>query len=440
MHVAKSNIIVSYRGVSRGVSRGAAGGEESFESTPPSAEEMARQAAMVVEPDPGERERLLARYAQALKLLRDCADEVDEDLLQSPQSQDAAILQSLLAKKPDGNLVSSESGGEELQFATNDLFGWFRSLFSWFKQINKRDIKRPRSSVPDPLSADARIFLAADFGTGLYGAPIIRDTILTNGQQFDMMLHLGDIYYAGTTDEIRDRFLPTWPGVRGKINRALNGNHEMYSGGEGYFDLLLYTFQQPSSYFAMQNRHWLLLCLDTAYVDHSIDDEQARWVWEVAQQSENRRIVLFSHHQLFSPFDDQGPNLSKQLYHLLTSGRVAAWYWGHVHQCVIHDPHPSYGLRARCIGHGGMPYLRTKEIKSLPVSAGTTDASTLWKKVPERDLVPGGIVLDGPNADIRGKEEKYGPNGYMTLAFQDGKITETVHSARGVELWKSDLT
>ena len=57
------------------------------------------------------------------------------------------------------------------------------------------------------------------------------------------------------------------------MNRALNGNHEMYSGGFGYFKLILPAFEQDSSYFALQNEHWLLVGLDTAYVDHDMDND-----------------------------------------------------------------------------------------------------------------------------------------------------------------------
>jgi hypothetical protein len=47
---------------------------------------------------------------------------------------------------------------------------------------------------------------------------------------------LATVYYSGTTSEIDDRFIAFWPNVTGAENRACNSNHEMYSGGHGYFD------------------------------------------------------------------------------------------------------------------------------------------------------------------------------------------------------------
>src|SRR4029077_11258972 len=106
---------------------------------------------------------------------------------------------------------------------------------------------------PEALSDSAKIFLVGDFGNGLYGAPKIAQTIASSSTNYDVLLHLGDIYYSGQPDEVQHRFLDIWPIQKGKISRTLNGNHDMYSGGFGYFDLALPTLQQASSYFALQN-------------------------------------------------------------------------------------------------------------------------------------------------------------------------------------------
>ena len=59
-------------------------------------------------------------------------------------------------------------------------------------------------------------------------------------------MHLGDVYYSGTEKEVEERFLKVWPTEAATINRALNGNHEMYSGGFGYFKLILPAFGQAA--------------------------------------------------------------------------------------------------------------------------------------------------------------------------------------------------
>ena len=117
--------------------------------------------------------------------------------------------------------------------------------------------------------------MTADWATGLYGAPRIAETIrrMAADRPFDLLMHLGDVYYSGTPEEVEQRFLPLWPSAAGRLNRALNANHDMYSGGFGYFERILPKFKQNGSYFAVQNEHWLLVGLDTAYVDHDIDDD-----------------------------------------------------------------------------------------------------------------------------------------------------------------------
>src|SRR5439155_9589200 len=105
---------------------------------------------------------------------------------------------------------------------------------------------------------------------------------------YQLLVHLGDVYYAGTQDEVENRFLSLWPRRVGAINRAANSNHEMYSGGYGYFDQTLRRFGQSSSVFALQNDHWLLVGLDTAYAEHDLAHRQAEWLANLVADSGDR--------------------------------------------------------------------------------------------------------------------------------------------------------
>ena len=79
-----------------------------------------------------------------------------------------------------------------------------------------------------------------------------------------------------------------WPKrPAGTINRALNGNHEMYSGGKGYFQAVAGFFQQPASCFALQNADWILVCLDTAYEDFDLDAKQVAWLKSIVNAAGN---------------------------------------------------------------------------------------------------------------------------------------------------------
>src|SRR5215471_4020139 len=87
-----------------------------------------------------------------------------------------------------------------------------------------------------------------DFGTGLYGAPACSKSIVNGPDNYHLMLHLGDVYYSTTSEEVQSRFFEFWPRMPNAVNRTLNGNHEMYNGGINYFGEMLPNFGQQSSY------------------------------------------------------------------------------------------------------------------------------------------------------------------------------------------------
>ncbi len=318
----------------------------------------------------------------------------------------------------------------EAKFDSRDILGWAGSFFSWWKRLDPFDWKTP--GAPDTLPANCRIALFGDWGTGLYGAPVCAKSIEQRGK-YEVILHLGDVYYSGTEKEIADRFVGIWPKVPGARNRGLNGNHEMYTGGQAYFDAIS-KWGQSSSYFAFENEHWILAGLDTAYADHDLHGDQGAWVQTLAAASPQKKLVLFSHHQPFSLLDGQGPKLVKKLAPLFESKRIYAWYWGHEHHCILYTPHALYGLRGRCVGHGGFPYFREKKL------LGSTAPSTpTWKNLESKNLVPSAKILDGLNMYIDDGREDYGPNGYMTLEFDGDELFEIVHMPDGAEVWNQPI-
>ena len=46
---------------------------------------------------------------------------------------------------------------------------------------------------------------------------------------------------------------------------------------------------------------------------------------------------------------------------------------------------------------------------------------------------------DGANPFIEGHETEYGPNGYMTLEFDNEELFEIVHDADGKRLWAQPI-
>jgi hypothetical protein len=379
------------------------------------------------------------RFEQIKERLRQESREVGPDLMITVQDREVSLLQSAMARDAEAQ-KNLPGGAQEVKFGTGltggDIFGWFKSTFDWIDRTEAHPLVRPTSIQAESIANDARIAMTADWGTGLYGAPRIAEQMTRMGV-FDLLLHLGDVYYSGTHDEIQARFLDVWPRTAGKISRTLNSNHEMYSGGFGYFELALPALQQKSSYFALASDHWLLVGLDTAYVDHDIDNQQVAWLNAVIRHAGNKRVVLFSHQQPFSRLDSQGPKLQKALRHLLESQAITAWYWGHEHQCVLYDAHPRFGLLGRCLGNGGIPEARKGLVKDAPVER--TTAHIRWKRLSATDDSPACLALDGPNLDIPERQDKFVPHGFMTIELDGAALTERVFLADGQEIWQNRL-
>ena len=389
----------------------------------------------------------LARYYRIMQRLEQETDDTGDDVMITVQDREVSLAQSKLAK--EGTPASPlASGGQEVQFGTGlaggDWFRWVWSLTDWVDRINAHPMLRPKTTSPDTLTGDLSVAIAADWGTGLYGAPTFAKTLrkMAAPKKFDIAMHLGDVYYSGTDDEIDERFLTVWPSDAATTNRALNGNHEMYSGGFGYFKKILPAFGQEGSYFAVQSEGWLLVGLDTAYVDHDMDATQIAWLDMIVGQKGQRKVVLFSHQQPFSQLDNQGPKLQQALRHLLEAKSIRAWYWGHQHDCIVYDEHKKWGMFGRCLGNGGIPSARNDKVKSAPADTthrGGGDSS--WRRLPETPDAPGCIVLDGKNMDMKKTkdQEKFVPHGFMTLEFKGASLIERVFLSNGTEIFSNTI-
>ena len=207
--------------------------------------------------------------------------------------------------------------------------------------------------------------IVGDWGTGLPRARDVAthmqeaiDSALAGHRQVHV-LHLGDVYYSGLETEDQRRFLDLWPVTReqadaGVTSWSLNGNHDMYSGGFGYFGTLLgdprFKGQRspdgkPTSFFRMRSPSWDFIGIDTSWdTDVTsagqvavLQDPQGTYVADVAAGS-SRKLVLFSHHQLVSVYDksDLGRTLPAKLAQVLNGNRVTAWWWGHEHRAITY--------------------------------------------------------------------------------------------------------
>jgi hypothetical protein len=401
-----------------------------------------RGATEAAEGDPILKAKYLAAWNNAMSLLR--MEDTGNSVMATAQDDVAARIQTALVDSAlTGNRLnavrsvrrpssaSDELGSAtlfEVKFDNDDWWGWLSMAWKLIFRSQKYQWVAPSESF-EPIEDDAVIALFSDWGTGLYGAPHIANSI-SQLKRCDVCLHLGDTYYSGSDREVQERLVADWPRLSSKtLNRTLNGNHEMYSGGKGYFQALKTApFHQRASCFAMQNKSWLLICLDTAYVDFDLDAPQVEWVQRRIAAAGNRQVILFSHHQPYSVLSGGGENLQSKLGHILANGQIYGWFFGHEHRLVLYAAHAKWGVSARCVGHGGFPEFRA----TAPGCGGST---LQFVPLPATLDVPASELLDGPNPfvdDAPSDPPKYNPHGYVTLEFAGSSIRETYFDPVGI--------
>lgn len=221
----------------------------------------------------------------------------------------------------------------------------------------------------DKLPAQARVAILGDWGTGQRAAKNVLTQIAAKSP--DVVIHLGDIYYAGTTFEDENYFYQPWTQILDLAHRrvptfTLAGNHDMYCGGVPYY-ALIDRLGQPASYFCLRNAHWQFLAMDTSLHDINpvqagqaatyLEDTELVWHKDKIDTAGGRRTVLLSHHPLFTAYDsiegnDVNLRLYPQVFTFLPS--VALWLWGHEHNFVVYGQYEGI-QRARCVGHAAFP-------------------------------------------------------------------------------------
>jgi hypothetical protein len=380
-----------------------------------------------------QRAQLVAGLTNALGALQEC--EKVPGVMSTPPNKIATLLQTMVVEHATSAEEMANRQTLEAKFDTHDWTGWLGTFWEMLKHAKKFPWKPAPAGAERVPQFDAapRMAVFGDWGTGLYGAPVLRDSITADPGQVDVILHLGDVYYSGKKEELASRFVSMWPARNGALNRALNGNHEMYCGGQPYMDAIATApFNQAASHFAIENDHWVIVGLDSAYDDHDLAAPQADWLNAIVAAAADRRIVLFSHHQPFSLLGGAGPKLVDKLRTLLEGHKIFAWYWGHEHECVLYDKHAAWDMYGRCIGHAGMPEFR-------PGALGPAVPTRQFRRFAGRNDVPGALILDGPNPYIVGEEKKFTPHGYVMLQFEPNKLVETVHDADGTPLLTNEL-
>jgi 3',5'-cyclic AMP phosphodiesterase CpdA len=250
------------------------------------------------------------------------------------------------------------------------LWGECITKYVEYFKLKREDIHY-RAGLDNVLAYDlptqAKIAIIGDWGTGMPEAVDLLSQIAA--KKPDVVIHLGDIYYTGLPSEVNDWFLEIYRDVVGDTPLySLAGNHDMYSGGEGYY-WLVDQLGQKASYFCVRNEYWQLLAMDTGYNDFdprkvssvvtSLTDTEAAWINSKIRQgmTQGLRTCLLSHHQPFSAFEKIGDNFVNDKLLAQVGGvlnDVDVWLWGHEHRLDIYEAYKGV-KRGRCLGCSAVP-------------------------------------------------------------------------------------
>ena len=320
--------------------------------------------------------------------------------------------------------------------------GWTKALTNLVATLWHDDFVKPFPTRPDlaPVRLEAnaqgtvRIAIVGDWGGGNALARGVMETLASLDP--DYVIHLGDVYYAGTDSkgsppgEERDFLVDFWrrygPAKDGRCF-TLNSNHEMYSGARGYFDVALadpmFAAQGRYSYFALEFGNWIIAGFDSAYYASSLtlflkgnlggeDDPQYDFLGEVAKRG--KKTILMSHH---NPISYQGKKGKRRIWHRKQSAlwkevtRVIEpdyWYWGHLHLGAVYNKNSAARkVKARCIGHGCIPF-------GVPRGLAK-DARVDWFS---------DTAFDDPDEDVHPRGASRAVNGFAMITLTENGIGE----------------
>ncbi|NNM23287.1 MAG: metallophosphoesterase [Flavobacteriaceae bacterium] len=268
----------------------------------------------------------------------------------------------------------------------------------------------------DPVLEKARIAIIGDWGTGIWKdgkkqkcpAELVIQGVLDLDP--DYIIHLGDVYYAGTPKEERKHLLDLLPSKYKNKVYTMNSNHEMYDGANGLLGTTLQNtlFEQQggSSYFSLEIGDWVLVGLDSAYYDDSYlymsgslcneegGQQQLDYLTKAGQG--DKKVMLMTHHNGIL-VDKDGPatntTLWSQVQKALDGGLPDVWYWGHVHNAIIYRDDLSLYKNSktgtaltsimRCCGHASIPFGNGDYLKHA--SAGSNPDVLFYATTPMPD-------------------------------------------------------
>jgi predicted phosphodiesterase len=244
--------------------------------------------------------------------------------------------------------------------SNSDWVDWAFVALHAFKSSGDKSFNELKNKTPqNPITVDKikiRFAVIGDAGfNGTVQAKLL-DKIKKRHQEnpFDFLIHLGDIYFGGSQGEMLHNFLSPFKQVETKIY-TLMGNHDLYYGGVPFMDVMN-VLNQPGRFFSIENKHWIIACLDTSLpstsisrLDGELDKEQIIWLKGLIKDNSEKKLILMSHHYIDSGWSKGSEKLRRQIQPFIPS--IFSWYWGHEHNCARYDK-TTLGYYGACLGNG----------------------------------------------------------------------------------------
>jgi predicted phosphohydrolase len=264
--------------------------------------------------------------------------------------------------------------GETYTYNAGYLFGWH----GWIHKVVLQGLKRATtyyyqvgSSNPDACwskklqfttngkNLPLNIAIYGDQGAPPLGLPVMERILWDHERNpFDLVVHVGDIAYAGTGKEIELEFLwDLWGRMVSDLSSVAPymtsvGNHEKYYSFAAYQN----RFHMPGRHdpdhpfiegnffysFDYGNVHFVSMCTETYVATYDSQSPQYKFL-ESDFASVNRTktpfVVLLGHRPMYSSdiATDSGP-LRDLIEPLMIKYRVDVGVWGHMH--VYERTHP----------------------------------------------------------------------------------------------------
>jgi predicted phosphodiesterase len=215
------------------------------------------------------------------------------------------------------------------------------------------------------IKNEFKAILVGDWGTGNSNATfLVKEAAKLSPDYF---IHLGDVYYTGTVDEQNLNYVtPLQKYLPHTQIFSVPGNHDYYSGSQGY-QWACSQFGQKHSYFILENDHIQIHGIDAAMKNidplnteeaSHLNADEVRWHLEHIKDT-NKHVIMCEHFPLFSYNSTiSGDCLDLDQYAALAPciDKVTAWFWGHQHQFQLYKPYtfPNGEVlqKARLIGAG----------------------------------------------------------------------------------------